>query len=94
MPIYNAYFSVPERELIAVLEIDENAEKETLERFDGEWQPLPPGDPNEFDYTLVDTIDESKLDEFLKVFDKAFEDGDALLQSDVESFMKKREKPE
>lgn len=94
MAIYNVYFSVPDRELIAFLQIDENGEKVTLERFDGEWEPLPPEDSDSFDYTLVDTIDENKLDEFLEVFDRAFEDGDALLQSDVAPFIKKREKPE
>ena len=94
MAVYNAYFSVPERELIAVLMLDESNETMTQERIDGEWQDLPPGDPNEFDYTLIDTIDESKLDEFLAVFDKAEEEFKTLVQSDVESFMKKREKPE
>jgi len=89
MAIHRAFYSVPERELIAVLQIDENGEELTLERIDGEWRPLEPGLPNEFDYLLVDMIDDSKLDEFLEMFDESEKKFQTLTQEDVQSFMKK-----
>lgn len=89
MSIHRAFYSVPEKELVAVLQIDEKGEELTKERIDGEWQSLSPeGANDEFDYLLVDMIDDSKLDEFLEVFDEAEDEFRTLTREDVQSFMK------
>lgn len=92
MDTYKAFCNVPQKELVYVLKMDDAGEEVTQVRIDGEWVDLGVGPDDQFDYLLVDTIDPSKLDKFLKMFDTAEKEFKTLYDEDVKPFIKKREK--
>lgn len=83
---YRMFFSVPSRELVAVLRIDPAGQRVTEERIDGAWEQLPPGDPDEFSGLLVKVIEPRFLAKFLSFFDDAERRGVSVLASEVEVF--------